>query len=68
MQPTRIAVIKANPATYLNERVRIDGFVTQFVDAGQVHFLLLFEGRLGRRDQGAHQQGIAARLANEILD
>ena len=34
LQPMRIAAIKASPATYLNERVRIDGFVTQFVDAG----------------------------------
>lgn len=33
LQPTRIAVIKGLPGTYLNERVRIDGFVTQFVDA-----------------------------------
>jgi hypothetical protein len=34
LQPTRISLIKANWSAYLNERVRIDGFVTQFVDAG----------------------------------
>jgi hypothetical protein len=34
LQPTRVSVIKSNPTTFLNERVRIDGFVTQFVDAG----------------------------------
>jgi FHA domain-containing protein len=34
LQPTRIAVIKADPASYLNEVVRIDGFVTRFVDSG----------------------------------
>jgi hypothetical protein len=34
LQLTRVSVIKSNPTTFLNERVRIDGFVTQFVDAG----------------------------------
>jgi hypothetical protein len=34
LQPTRIALIKAHAPAYLNERVRIDGFVTQFVDSG----------------------------------
>lgn len=33
LQPTRISLMKANVAAYLNERVRIEGFVTQFVDA-----------------------------------
>jgi hypothetical protein len=33
-QPMRIAAIKANVPGFLNERVRIDGFVTQFVDSG----------------------------------
>ncbi len=34
LQPTRIALIKADPASYVNEVVRIDGFVTRFVDSG----------------------------------
>jgi hypothetical protein len=34
LQPIRIALIKANPRGYINERVKIDGFVTQFVEAG----------------------------------
>ena len=34
LQPMRISLIKANAAGYLNELVRIDGFVTQFVDTG----------------------------------
>jgi hypothetical protein len=34
LQPTRIAAIKANRSSYVNEVVRIDGFVTRFVDSG----------------------------------
>lgn len=34
LQPVRIALIRANPGAYLNERVKIDGFVTQFVETG----------------------------------
>ena len=34
LQPTRIAVIKADASSYVNEVVRIDGFVTRFVDSG----------------------------------
>ncbi len=33
LQPMRIALIRSNPGAYLNERVKIDGFVTQFVEA-----------------------------------
>lgn len=34
MQPTRIAVVRATPSSYVNEVVRIDGFVTRLVDIG----------------------------------
>ena len=34
LKPMRISLMKANVAAYLNEVVRIEGFVTQFVDAG----------------------------------
>lgn len=34
LEPTRVAVIRASQASLLNERVRVDGFVTQFVDTG----------------------------------
>ncbi len=34
LQPVRISFIKAHAAAHLNEVVRIDGFVTQFVDTG----------------------------------
>jgi hypothetical protein len=34
LQPIRIALIRANPRGYINERVKIDGFVTQFVETG----------------------------------
>jgi len=34
LQPTRIALIKADASSYVNEVVRIDGFVTRFVDSG----------------------------------
>jgi hypothetical protein len=34
LRPMRIALIRANPGVYLNERVKIDGFVTQFVETG----------------------------------
>jgi hypothetical protein len=34
LRPMRIALIRASPAAYLNERVKIDGFVTQFVETG----------------------------------
>jgi hypothetical protein len=33
-QPTRIGAIKADPSSYVNEVVRVDGFVTRFVDSG----------------------------------
>jgi DNA/RNA endonuclease YhcR with UshA esterase domain len=33
LQPVRIALIRSNPGAYLNERVKIEGFVTQFVEA-----------------------------------
>jgi hypothetical protein len=34
LRPMRIALIRANREAYLNERVKIDGFVTQFVETG----------------------------------
>jgi hypothetical protein len=34
LEPMRISVMKADVRRYLNEVVRIDGFVTQFVDSG----------------------------------
>ena len=34
LQPTRITMIKAAPSSYVNEVVRIDGFVMRLVDSG----------------------------------